>query len=136
MSSYVQNCSTLWVWTSNFKPTSPPTLSPQMINNQLKENIIQGWLLHVIRSFLQVGFVFSINSLILSVFPLTSFHLAKVNLVPRAILKNQKPLLRPPLTAKRCAGVRVELKPRYLLFGDFIYLCVQLSKNITKCSLL
>ena len=30
----------------------------QMITNQLKVNIIQGWLLYVIRSFLQVGFRF------------------------------------------------------------------------------
>ena len=30
----------------------------QMITSQLKENIIQGWLLYVIRSFLQVGFRF------------------------------------------------------------------------------
>ena len=30
----------------------------QMITNQLKEKIIQGWLLYVIRSFLQVGFRF------------------------------------------------------------------------------
>ena len=82
------------------------------------------------------AFVFSINSLILSVSPFTSIHLAKANLVPRAILKNQKPLFRPPLTVKRCAGVRVELKSGYLLFRDFICLCMQLSKNITKCSLL
>ena len=41
-----------WPWTSNFKRT--PLL--QMITNQLKENIIQGWLLYVIRSFLQVDF--------------------------------------------------------------------------------
>ena len=50
----------------------------QMINNQLKENIIQRWILYVIRSYLQVGlFFFSINSLILSGFPLTSFHLTE-----------------------------------------------------------
>ena len=44
-------------WTSNFKriPHLPPF---HMITNQLKENIIQGWLLYVIRSFLQVGFHF------------------------------------------------------------------------------
>ena len=30
----------------------------QMITNQLKENIIQGWLLYVIRSFLQVSVCF------------------------------------------------------------------------------
>ena len=41
-----------WPWTSNFKRT--PLL--QMITNQLKENIIQGWVLYVIRSFLQVDF--------------------------------------------------------------------------------
>ena len=34
----------------------PPPL--QIITNQLKDNIIQGWLLYVIRSFLQVGFRF------------------------------------------------------------------------------
>ena len=51
-----------------------------MITNQLKENIIQGWLLYVIRSFLQVAFVFSFNSLILSSFPLPFFHLAETSL--------------------------------------------------------
>ena len=33
------------------------------------------------------AFVLSINSLILFGFPLTSFHLAEANLVPRTILK-------------------------------------------------
>ena len=48
-----------WPWTSNLKRTlPPPSLSLQMITNQLKENIIQEWLLHIIRSFLQVGFRF------------------------------------------------------------------------------
>ena len=45
-----------WFWTSNFKRTPLP--SHWMISNQLKENIIQGRLLYVIRSFLQVGFRF------------------------------------------------------------------------------
>ena len=35
---------------------APPPL--QMITNQLKRNIILGWLLYVLRSFLQVGFRF------------------------------------------------------------------------------
>ena len=34
------------------------------------------------------AFVFTINSLILSGFPLTFFHLAEGNLVPGAIFKN------------------------------------------------
>ena len=43
-----------WPWMSNSKRT--PLL--QMINSQLKGNIIQRWLLYVIRSFFQVGFRF------------------------------------------------------------------------------
>ena len=45
------------------------------------------------------GRLFSINTLILSGFPFTSFHLAEANLVPRAVLKNQKTLFRLPLIA-------------------------------------
>ena len=56
------------LWGSNFK-RMPPL---QIITNQLKVNIIKGWLLYVIKSFIQVGFRF--HSLILSGFPLTSFH--------------------------------------------------------------
>ena len=74
------------------------------------------------------AFVFSINSLIFSGFPLTSCHLAEASIVPRAILKKIKNLF-------FCVGVKVELKPHYLLFRGFISLCVQLSKNITKCFL-
>ena len=51
-SSYVQNSSTPWPWTSNFKRTT----TSQLITNQLKEDISQGWLLYVIRTFLQVVF--------------------------------------------------------------------------------
>ena len=43
-----------WPWTSNFKRIPPL----QTITNQLRENIIQGRLLYVIGSFLQVGFRF------------------------------------------------------------------------------
>ena len=80
------------------------------------------------------AFVFGIKSLILSGFPLTSFHLAEANLVPRAISKNWKPLFRLPLIAKRFIGVRVALEAHYLLlFFCLIFLCLQSSKNITKC---
>ena len=80
-------------------------------------------------------FVFSISSLISSGFLLTSFHLAEADLVPRVILKNPKSLFCLPLTVKKCVGVKVALKPHFLLFRGFIFLCVQLSKNITKCFL-
>ena len=62
-------------WTSNFKRT--PTMP--MITNKLKENRLQGWLLHVGPS-LRSAFVFIINSLILSHFPLTFFRLAEASL--------------------------------------------------------
>ena len=70
-----------WTWTSNFKrlPSRPPA-SLQMITNQLKENIIQAWLLQVIRSFFQIDFCFQHNSLTLSGFSLTSFYLAEASL--------------------------------------------------------
>ena len=45
----------LWPWMSNYPQTPLPL---QMITNQLKGNIILGWLLYVIKSFLQVGFHF------------------------------------------------------------------------------
>ena len=57
----------------NYKRIS--SLFLQMITNQLKENIIQGLLLYAI---MLSAFVFSIKSLILSGFSLTSFHLAEV----------------------------------------------------------
>ena len=80
----------------------------------------------------RLAFVFSVNSLNLSGFPLTSFHLFEDNFVRRSILKNWKPLFRLPLIAKRCDVINVELKTHYLLFRDFMFLCGQSSKNITK----
>ena len=112
-----------------------PFLTLQMIANQLKGNIILGWLLYVIRSFLQVGFRFQYQLTILSGCSLTSFHLAEANLVLTAILKNQKYLFLLPVIAKRRSGVKVELNPHYLIFRGSTFLCLQLSKNITKCFL-
>ena len=85
--------------------SNKPLLPLHMITNQLKEYIIQGWLLYVIRSFLQVGFRFQyqlINLLWIAV-DFVSFSWSQ-------------PLFRLPLIVKRCAGVNVELKPHYLLF--------------------
>ena len=86
LSSYVQYSSIPLTLDVQFQ-TNPLSLSLslQMIINQLKESIIQGWLWYVIRSFLQVDFFFIINSLIFSGFPLTSFHSVEANLVPTAI---------------------------------------------------
>ena len=51
----------------------------QMINNQLKESTIQGWLLYVIRSFLQVDFCFY-HQRILSESSLDFFSFSKIPL--------------------------------------------------------
>ena len=67
--------------------------------------------------FIRSAFVFKINSLIFSGFPLNFFHLAEANLVPIEISK-QKTLFRFRLTAKRST--------HYLLFRGIIFLCVQL----------
>ena len=77
LSIYAQNSSTSLSLNIQFQTLPPPL---QMITNQLKENTIQGWLLYVIRSFIQVGFRCQYKLLILSGFPLTSFHLAKTSL--------------------------------------------------------
>ena len=53
---YVQNFFTPLTMDIQFHPTRSPSI--QIIANQLKENIIQGWLLYVIRLFLQVSFRF------------------------------------------------------------------------------
>ena len=54
LSIYVKNFSTPLTLDVQFETNSPL----QMITNQLKENIIQEWLLYLIRSFLKVGFRF------------------------------------------------------------------------------
>ena len=58
MPIYIQNSSTSLTLDVQFQ-TNPPPL--QAINKQLKENIIQGWLLYVIKSLIQVGFRFQLQ---------------------------------------------------------------------------
>ena len=66
---------------SNERPLPRPhlPLPLPMITNKLKENKLQGWILYV-GPYLRSAFVFIINSLILSDFLLTSFHLAEASL--------------------------------------------------------
>ena len=56
LSIYVQNSSTPLTLDVQFQMNSLPHLQMVINQKQLKENIIQGWQLRVIRSFLQVGF--------------------------------------------------------------------------------
>ena len=55
LSIYVRNSSTPLTLDVQFQTTPLPL---QVIINKLKEDIIQGWLLYVIRSLLQLGFRF------------------------------------------------------------------------------
>ena len=55
LSIYVQNSATSLTLDVQFQ-MNPPFPPLQMITNQLKYNIIQVWLLYVIKSFLQVDF--------------------------------------------------------------------------------
>ena len=66
---------------------SPPLTHLQMITNQLKKKHNPRMTV-ICYQVIPSAFVFSMNSLILPGFPLTSFNLAEANLVPRAILKN------------------------------------------------
>ena len=75
------------------------------------------------------AFVFSTNSLILSGFQLTSFHFAEANLVPRTVLKKLKTYYSPSSYSEKMCWGQVKV------FCGFAFLCVQLSKKITKCFL-
>ena len=77
-----------WPWTSNFKRIPPSSV--QIITNQLKENIIQGWLLYVIRFFLQVGFRFQCQLIKLVWLSIDFFSLIWRQLCPQINFKELK----------------------------------------------
>ena len=77
LSIYVQNSFTPLTLDVHFQKNHPLL----MITNHLKENIIQGLYYYMLSDLsFRSAFVFSINSLVLSGFPLTSFHLAEASL--------------------------------------------------------
>ena len=77
LSIYIQNSSTSLTLDVQFQK-NPPSL--QVITNQLKENKLQRWLLYVSNPCFRSAFVFSVNSLILSGFLLTTFDLDEASL--------------------------------------------------------
>ena len=88
--------------------------------------------MHGIRSFLQVGFC-SQCQLINIVWYSTDFYpFSWSKLHPQCYLKKLKTSFSSSSYSEKMWGVKVELKPHYLLFCGFIFLCVQLPKNITK----
>ena len=87
-----------------------------MIINRLKENIIQ-WM----------------TNICYQVYPLTFFYLVELKQISSPDQFWKLNSFSSPLIAKRCAEVKVRLKSHYLFFRGIVFLCVQLSKNITKC---
>ena len=121
MSSYVQNSSTPLTLDVQFQ--TRPYL--QMITNQLKGNMNLRWLLYVIRSFLQIGFRFQYQLINLVWISLDFFSFRWSQYRPQSSLLKIKTFFLLSLTSKRCAGVKFELKPHYLLYGGCTFLCVQ-----------
>ena len=80
------------------------------------------------------AFVFSINSLILFGFPLT-FLFSWSQPCPQSCFKKWKTSLSPSSYNENMCWTMVELKPHYLLSRGFVFVCMQLCKNITKCFL-
>ena len=74
-------------WTSNFKRIPPPL---QIIANQFKENIIQGWLLYLVRPFLQVGFRFQHQLINLMWLSIDFFSFSWSQSRPQSTLKQLK----------------------------------------------
>ena len=133
LSSYIQNSSTPLTLDVQFPTNPPPPL--QMITNQSKENIIQGWLLYVIRSSLQVGFCFQYQLINLVWLSIEFFSFSWSQLRSRAVLKKLKTSFSPSSYNEKIAWGKYEQKPHYLLFPGFILFSVQLSKSISKCFL-
>ena len=82
---------------------------------------------------LRSAFVFNRNSLLLSVFPLTSFHLGEDNLVLRAILKNWKPRFRFLLQQKDALEARLSWSLTicsFMALYSWMCSCLKISRNI------
>ena len=89
----------------------------------------------VIRSFLQVGFCFQ-NKLIDLVWLFVGFFPFRWSQTrTQNNSKKSKTSFSSSSYSEKMCWVNVELNPYYLLFRNFIFLCVQLSKSITKCFL-
>ena len=112
---------------SNFKRIPPL----KMITNQLKGNIILGWLLYVIRSFLQVGFRFQYQVINLAWLSIGFFSFSWSQSRPRSIFKKLKTSLSPYSYIEKMRWGQDWAEASLSTFRGF-KLCVQLSKNITK----
>ena len=98
----------------------PPLL--QIITNQLKENIIQGWLFILSGPSFRSAFVFSINSLFLSGFPFYLFSICFVFVI--SFLS---------LTICMWANeIKTKTKPSHVTFDSIVQFSPQICNSIIK----
>ena len=88
LSTYVQNSSTSLTLDVQFQTNPPPRPHPSPNDNQSIKKKHNPRMTAICYQVFPSAFVFSMNSLILPGFPLTSFNLAEANLVPKVIFKN------------------------------------------------
>ena len=125
LSSYVQNSSTILTLDVQFQTTSSPHLSLQIIANQLKENIIQEWLLYIIRSFIQVGFWFQFQLINLVWLSIDFSPFSWSQPCPESYFLKLKTFFSVSSHCKNICWVKMS----WILFRGFTFLCVQLFKN-------
>ena len=126
LSSYVLNFYTHLTLDIQFQTNPPPSPNGNQITNHWKENIIQGWLLYIIRSFLQVSFCFHYQLINLVWLSIDFFPFSWSQPRPQSWFIKLKPLLRPLTTLSWSLTI---------CFFVGLYSCVQLSENMTKCFL-
>ena len=121
----VQNSST--PLNVQFQTNTPPPL--QIIPNQIKGNMILGWR-YVIRSFLQVGFLFQylLSNLVWLFTDFFSFSWSESR--PQSNFYGIKISSRLPFIVKRRAGVKLELKPIYFFVA--LHPCVRSCPKISR----
>ena len=130
LSSYVQNSSTALTLDVQFQTNcSPQPLRFPLRTNQLKGNIILGWLLYVIRSFLQVGFRFQYQLINLVWLSIDFFSFSWNQSRTHSNFKKLKPLFRLLLIAKWCVKFGSSLS-----WSLTIYFFVALHSFVCSCS--
>ena len=133
LSRYVQDYSTPLTLDVQFQ-TNPLLL--QIITNQLKENIIQGWLLNIIRSFLQVDLCsqYQLFNLVWLSIDFQPFSWSQP--CPQSYFRKLKTSFSPSFySEKKCWGqgcAEASLSAFFVAFFVALYFCVCSSPKISE----
>ena len=106
-----------------------------MITNQLKGNIILGWLFICYQAFPSSRLSFSVSTHYLFWLSIDFFSFRWSQSRPQNNLKKLKTYFLPSSYSKKMNWGQGSAETHYLLFCGFKFLCVQLSKNIKICFL-